>query len=819
MNNEVKIVALGASAGGLEALSEFLAAAPVDETISYLVAQHLAPDTTSLLTDLLSRQTELNVVVAPKIFTPVGGTVYIVPPNNDLELVDGMFKLAVPEQKIGPKPSINRLLKSIAASIEEEVSASKSLQVCGIILSGTGTDGALGLTALKAAGGVTGAQDPASAKYNGMPMAAIHARAADVVGTPAELGKNISEILMRKGVANKGEEQNIAYYKIISFVKEETNIDLTNYKPSTVERRMFRRRDAVKVKDLDQYLDYLRKYPQEANSLIQEVLIPVTEFFRDNESFKVLEQTIVEKISAQDIAADGVLRIWCAGCATGEEAYSIAIMIEELLPDLAHPLRYQIFATDLDENALKKARYGVYPLTSISKIPLKLQKRYFEIIDDTVKIRQDIRDRITFTAHNLVQDPPFGRIDVVSCRNLLIYFNGILQSVAFDTFNYSLNSNGILFLGRAETINDEDQFVEIDRHHKIYVKNDNYKVKKNFSNFRFIGLSSSAEKNGRQTGKELKLFEELDVLRSMFGESFMLLKNSMNVRYVGKELPFKITPKTGLYADDVSDILPTEVISELKILAIKARRTLEPSSPIWINLRQEKKNIKVQIILYPIKDHFRSGDLQKGDFVVYFQDVSASGTNNTMSNLQPEELSLVGDLQLELALARQVLQSTVEELETANEELQAINEEMQSSNEELQSTNEELQTTNEELQSTNEELLTVNDEVVEKNIQLSSLTDDLRLLRENIKFKYLVVSSVSGLMSHNFTRLPQEIDQTGPKFFNTQFGKFLLDYIENDAPPTNPLSVNIDNVDYNLEIFQSGEKRGNEKLFFIKILN
>lgn len=750
-----KIVILGSSAGGLEALSDFLSAVPVTDEITYVVAQHLAPDTTSLLTDLLSRQTKLRVIVAPRQFYPEPGSVYIVPPNNDIEYSDSKFQLSAPELKIGPKPSINRLLNSIAKELDENVNTVRKPIFCAIILSGTGTDGALGLTALKAAGGITAAQDPTTAKYNGMPMAAIHARAADIVASPEELGAQISEILRHgRGDPSNSSHEEMAYYRIISFAKEITNIDLTNYKSSTVERRMIRRRDAVKAKTLDDYLEYTQRFPTEAENLIDEVLIPVTEFFRDPESFKALEKYLEKEINEGRITEDRVLRVWSAGCATGEEAYTFAILLEELLLKMQSPIRYQIFATDLDHKALAKARLGTYPVAAIGMIPVELQKRYFDMQEgDFVKIRQNIRDKITFTQHNLVQDPPFSRIDIVSCRNLLIYFNTILQTTAFDTFHYSLNRGGMLFLGRAESINDAEQFTEIDRKNKIYLKNDLYRLKKNFSQFRFLGIDSRLKREEKEIGRDKQyLADGIQILQQLFGESFILLNQNLGVRYVGSALPFDLKIKKGVYADDVSDILPDELLPELKVSVIKAKRTNEPSTPIWMTVDQSGVKKKVQLMLFPVIKTIAGAHLAKGDLVVVFTDVTNFTDRGASNELTSDEVGLVGDLQLELALARQMLQSTVEELETSNEELQAINEEMQSSNEELQSTNEELQTTNEELQSTNEELLTVNDEIVEKNIQLGTLSDDLRILKQHIDFDYVITELTGEVLSYSVTK-------------------------------------------------------------------
>lgn len=815
MTNQKKIVILGSSAGGLEALSDFLSSVPVSDEITYVVAQHLAPDTTSLLTDLLSRQTKLRVVVAPQQFYPEPGSVFIVPPNNDIEYSGGVFTLLVPEQKIGPKPSINRLLKSIAIDLESSDEPALKPNFCGIILSGTGTDGALGLTALKAAGGITAAQDPSSAKYNGMPMAAIHARAADIVAPPEALGQKISEILNHEAVEDPdSKHEDMAYYKIISLVKEFTNIDLTNYKPSTVERRMIRRRDAVKVKTLEEYLSHVRKYPAEADNLIQEVLIPVTEFFRDYPSFKALCCEITEALKKGTIGQDGVIRVWCAGCATGEEAYTFAIMLEELLLNHERPMRYQIFATDLDQTALMKARSGVYPISAIEKIPLEYQKRYFEVVGGDVKIRQDLRDRITFTQHNLVQDPPFGRIDVVSCRNLLIYFNTILQATAFDTFHYSLTPTGILFLGRAESLVEPDQFNEVDRHHKIFVKNDRYQIKKNFSHFRFLGIDARIKREARDQRKEEKyLVDDMQILQQLFGDRFILLNQDMGVRYVGSDLPFELKIKKGIYADDVSDILPDELLPELKVLVIKAKRTNEPSTPIWISLPGKSGAIKIQLMLFPVRQTVNGGDLRKSDFVIVFSDVSETSPRADTYDLQPDQLGIVGDLQLELALARQLLQSTVEELETSNEELQAINEEMQSSNEELQSTNEELQTTNEELQSTNEELLTVNDEVVEKNIQLAILTEDLRLLKKHLDFDYLIVDPSGNIISYSASGEVLSYIEGKLKIEDTQFGRGIVF----KGIPHGEARVRIGDSDYMIE-FDTHESLGEErKIVFFKI--
>ena len=724
MMDKPVLVALGASAGGLEALSDFVKSLSPGVGASYVVVQHLSPDSSSLLTELISRQTNLPVAVVDDDMRPAPDHIYITPPNHDIVYERGRLLLKEPSEKIGPKPSVNRMFHSMAAADD--------IFPIGIVLSGTGTDGAGGIAAIKSAGGITMAQEPSSAKYNGMPLAAIYSEAVDHVLEPHVMAENLDRLLAH-GMEHRVEQtEQTAYYRIISIARTQTGIDLTHYKPATIERRIERRMHQTKKTTMGDYADYLPNHPEEVDAFIQDVLIPVTEFFRDAECFETLTATLKKQL--QKFPRGETYRAWVPGCATGEEAYSIAITIEEINKSLPVPVRYQIFATDLDEKALVTARAANYSRESVASLPDDIISDYFEVLGDSVKLVASSRDKITFSKHNLIQDPPFSRLNLISCRNLLIYFNNVLQKHVYELFHYALVPHGVLFLGKSESINENNLFNLIDRQDRIYERNN---LAKRPALLPFMNIThgqSPKERNGLKTvGVDLDV-EQLAYksIANNLAQKVMVVDARDQLVFISDPAKDFLSFKSHQPSLVIYDLVPQPLRAELKAQLFKVRRNQEKSQSGFHKLKIADREIHFQLHILPLL-------LANYEQLVVIVSEREGVAEPLLSHVSENNEQIISQLQHELNATQESLQTVIEELETSNEELQATNEELQSTNEELQSTNEELQTTNEELQSTNEELLTVNDEVLQKNQQLEQLNNEFENLYQSSGIPYLII--------------------------------------------------------------------------------
>ncbi|MDP1635782.1 MAG: chemotaxis protein CheB, partial [Gallionellaceae bacterium] len=456
------LVGIGASAGGLEALSALIAALPTDLGISYVVLQHLSPTHRSMMAQLLGRETAMAVQEVENGVQPEPDTIYVAPASNNVKLKDGCFELIEGPREASPRPSVSMFLTSLAEEKTEDA--------IGVILSGTGSDGSAGLRDIKAAGGYTFAQDPQTAKYTGMPQSAIDTGCVDWVLSPEEIAKEIAIIARSHGtvtVANKPPVGATTLKKLLIKVKQQTRIDFSGYKEGTLWRRIERRMAACHVSDLDDYLTLVDNNPEELEHLGKDILISVTAFFRDPASFAAL-RTLLQMIIQTKRPGDEI-RIWVPACATGEEAYTLAIILAEMLGPNVNQYRIQIFATDIDLNALAVARKGSYPESALVDLEPGLAIRYFQKVGNRLEVSRTLRDMVVVARQDLVQDPPFLRLDLVSCRNVLIYLQNELQAKVLSTFHYSLNPNGLLFLGKSEGIFQQEALFEVlDKGSRIY---------------------------------------------------------------------------------------------------------------------------------------------------------------------------------------------------------------------------------------------------------------------------------------------------------------------------------------------------------------
>lgn len=730
-DKEKHIVGIGSSAGGIEALSLFVRGLVANLGCSYVVVQHLSPNYKSMLTELLGRESPLPVQEIADNDLPQPDTVYVVPPNYDVILKKGRLHLMAPSKENFAKPSVNFFFRSLAEERGENS--------IGIILSGTGTDGANGIVAIKAAGGVTFAQSPDSAKYTGMPQSAIDSGAVDYIVAPEKFGTLLEKLLTGKeGLLPVESDEYIPteLMQLLDLVRQKTKIDFSSYKTTTLLRRIKRRIVAVETETLTNYLAHVNEYPQELDILAKDVLISVTSFFRDKEAFRIITRYARDIISKKTFGEE--IRVWVAGCATGEEAYSFAIMFAELLGEDFDKYKLQIFATDIDTDALAVARRGYYPKVSVAELTPSQIENYFNKQDDGYQISKKLRDVVVFARQDLAIDPPFVNLDLTTCRNVLIYFNSDLQSKVLQMFHYSLSDGGILFLGRSENCARQERlFSSIERQTKIYRKI-NHVENKMLANIVRTQLTSSIDIAPKSKEKSIQE-RVIESILGYYTPTAALINSNFKILHsygsLGKLVSFPI----GQPDLNLMDLVVPEFRNELLTTMHKSRKTADA-----VKGRKRKiaslKGAAYRLIVKPVSKA-NTEEL----FLVLFEEVKIEKSE------QEVVTSDTGDsyASSELVAAREHLQTMIEELSTANEEMQALNEEVQASNEEMQATNEELEASNEELQAVNEELLSVNEELLIKTAQIASTNADFESVYNTMEFPLLVFDHTLALKRFN----------------------------------------------------------------------
>lgn len=719
VRNDLIVVGIGASAGGLEAYKHVLPGLPVDANMAFVIVQHLDPKHRSMMASLLDRHTEMSLLEIVDGQVLEANHVYITPPGCDVKIVGNALHLSKPSQSIGPRPSIDYFLTSLAES--------KAERAVGIILSGTGSDGAHGIRAIKAGGGITIVQSEESARYNGMPHAAIETGHVDLVLDPDKIGKELQVAIKYPKLVPKVPPEAKAPKDIdfiLHLIAERTGANLSEYKLSTINRRVGRRMALHKILALRDYLQYVQTYPNELDLLLKDILISVTGFFRDAEAFQALKRCLVQSLNSKRNGDN--IRIWVPGCATGEEVYSIAILLHDQLGNDVNRYNIQIFGTDLDQDAIIRARKGLYPASTVVEVNRELVDKYFTSADNTVQVIKSIREMIVFAKQDLTQDPPFSHLDVISCRNLLIYFNSSLQKKIVPMFHYILNPGGLLFLGKSESIGQfADLFVPMAKKWKIFQRRDTLRTPVvDFG----MGKHPRYKNHGRieisPKGKETpvkQIFAE-SVINTM-GNCAVMIDDRQEIIFVHGDVGPYLTLAQGEIGLNILNMARQALRLDLRALIHKATRE---NRVVRSNKIRFKHNEQVhQVILHagPAAVHMQSTSLT----LIMFEEIAplAESEHDAPGEETGGDPRLM-ELEQELAAAREHLQTTVEELETTNEELQSLNEELQSANEELQSSNEELETSNEELQSTNEELTTVNEELQVKSSELAEANIDLQ---------------------------------------------------------------------------------------------
>ncbi len=717
------IIGIGASAGGLEALQDFFSHLPPIENASIVVAQHLSPTHKSMLVQLLSRQTSLVVseAIHGKKLEP--NKIYITPPDKDISIINEQIYLSKPSAPFGPKPSVDVLFKSLTEN--------KHANIIGIILSGTGTDGAQGIKSLKETGALTLVQEPSTAKYDGMPQAAIQAIEVDIIIAPNKMGIEIANYLQYPEsihLRNKhiGKSPN-SLDKIFQLLSKKTGTDFSNYKSATIFRRLEKRIEQLKVQTIEEYLAVIENDPKEADEMFNMILIGVTTFFRDTEAFNALEKILSNLLSTKK-PGDSI-RIWAPGCSTGEEPYSIAILLSQLLKENLHHYKIQIFATDIDDRAIQFARRGIYSFASIESIPDFIKDSYFIKKEKEFELVKNIRSMVLFSKHDLTKNPPFLKLDLISCRNLLIYFNAALQQHIIPIFHYSLQTEGYLFLGKSETVSAfTDLFGTVDAKNKIYIR-------KRGSNLHSIKFSAfKAETNFNQEEKtssaKIKTNSVTDLVKetlfNTFEHPYVLVDDHLDIQEIFGDVRLFITLNSGSMQINLVKMVNQELQIELRTLLSKVIKNK-------INYRSEIKKFELFSGTYYVRIHARPllfNEAKENLYMVIFEklDINEFISKGTIEGSEDVVSEKLTELEQELNATKEHLQTYIEEIETSNEELQSLNEELQSTNEELQSSNEELETSNEELQSTNEEiqiayaeLKSANEELERKELILQTL--------------------------------------------------------------------------------------------------
>lgn len=788
------IAGIGASAGGLEAFTQLLKCLPVDTGMAFVLVQHLDPQHDSALTTLLTRTTSMPVCEVTNNLRVKANHVYVIPPNTSMAIANGVLKLSARRGDRGAHRSIDFFFEALAQDHRE--------RSIGVILSGTATDGTLGLEAIKAEGGITFAQD-ASAKYDSMPRSAIAAGCVDFVLSPEEIAKELARIAKHPYVANasdhsgqippaeleredgqfsapeaalasgghgtpatgakraraeaKGEgglqTGGDGFKKVLLLLRNHCGVDFSLYKSSTIQRRVTRRMVLNKQEKLEEYSTFLKGNAKELDALYSDVLISVTSFFRNPEAFDVLKQKVFPKLFQQR-GRDDALRVWIVGCSTGQEAYSIAMSFAEFTENISRVPKLQVFATDMNEPLLEKARNGLYAKSLAQDVSPERLRRFFVEEEGGYRVIKMLREQIVFARQNLISDPPFSRMDLISCRNLLIYLDAALQKKIIPAFHYALKPGGFLFLGASESVGGFNQLFEpADKKQKIFAKKpvqtphldmpiSKERVARPPPGQRPVNPVMRVHSLPEEWHGELNAQREADRFSvNRFAPPGVLINADLQILQFRGSTSAYLEPPTGKANFDLLKMAREGLMLPLRAAINKAKKENTPVRRENVRFSQNGTTRTVNVEVVPLKN------LKERCFLVLFQPAEAKKPGQIVPSAPPakplgkrEESHRLATLERELSETRDYLQSVQEQYEAANEELQAQSEELQSGNEELQSINEELETSKEELESTNEELTTVNEEMANRNTELSRSNADLNNLHVSINTAILVLA-------------------------------------------------------------------------------
>ena len=722
------IVGLGASAGGLEALKSFFEAVPEKSGMAYVVVVHLDPQRVSLLPELLQKATSMPVLEAKHQCEVLSDHVYVVPPNRRLTIANGRLHLRKATRTPGGRLTIDDFLCSLAREREDRAVA--------VILSGSGSDGSLGVRAVKAAGGIVLAQTADTAGSPGMPESTRRTGVADIILAPADMPAAIARLLRCDGDGEPSERtspeflDHTAFRDILETVRARTGQDFSLYKANTLLRRIRRRMVIHRLDTLQEYARHLAERSDEVDTLYGQFLIGVTRFFRDGDAFAALEKAIGARLLPAK-KADDTVRIWVPGCSTGEEAYGLAIVLHELTTGVERRrIQVQVFATDLDAEAIEIARRGCYPSGIAAEIASERLERYFDMDDDgSFRIKKIIREMIVFAPQNLCSDPPFTKLDLISCRNLLIYFDPALQARILPMFHYALRDDGILFLGSSETIGKAtDLFAPLDKRWKIFSRKSSEATPPRFTQAPApMPEPVTAEPTmatAQRRADTLALAEAL--LRESKLPPSVVVDADGEVLYVLGKVGDFLEPPEGAPSLNVISMARVGLRSALRESLLHAANGESALVRQIVEIDEKGASVGIRLSIRPLLEHLHGRSLA----LVSFERLATEHAPAPSVD-EPQGERTVAQLEAELRQVREGLLSTIEELETSNEELKSSNEELQSTNEELQSTNEELETSKEELQSLNEESATVSAELQSRVDELAKANDDLKNLLDS----------------------------------------------------------------------------------------
>jgi two-component system CheB/CheR fusion protein len=776
-NMPFPIVALGASAGGLEAFEQLFRHMPVTSGLAFVLVPHLDPSHASILTEILQRSTAMPVVEAQDQMAVAPNTVYVIPPNRDMAIFNGALQLSLPEAPHGQRMPIDAFLRSLAEDQGE--------RAIGIILSGTGTDGTLGLRSILGAGGITLVQEPATAKYDGMPASAIKSGYATHV-LPVEKMPTVLLAGVRNLIEFRTQPLPVApaarINRLLLLLRSATGHDFSHYKKNTINRRIERRMAQHDLTDMDVYTRYLKEHPAELQALFKELLINVTSFFRDPEAFTFLKKEILSKLF-ENKADNYVFRVWVAGCATGEETYSIAMLLRELMDETGREFKIQLYSTDLDDDAIAVARAGLYPPNIAADVTQERLRLFFVKEEAGYRVKKSIRDMVVFAVQNVIKDPPFTRMDLISCRNLMIYLEPELQNRLISTFHYALKPDGILLLSPSESIgNHTDLFKPLSRKWKCYQaihSGASARIVMTEGLSWTVGNSDKSPLDAVKKAKESN-FAELArrVLLQSYAPASVVTDAKGNILYVHGETGKYLRPAPGQATLNVAEMAHEGLQLELRaaLLAAASHGTATLGREASVKHNGDVHTVSLSVRPLPDTDP----DVKQGLLLVSFQDVGRTAELKPARGRRAAgtvEAQRIKELERDLTYTRENLQATIEEQQASNEELKSTNEELQSTNEELQSTNEELETSKEELQSVNEELVTVNAELQAKIEQLAGMQNDMKNLLDNVHVGTVFLDQ--NLVIRRFTREATRVF----RLVSTDVGRPLKDIksdLEND---------------------------------------
>lgn len=720
------VVGAGASSGGLGPLTEFLQELPVDTGMAFVIVQHLAPDRQSDLTAILSRATKMPVSEVSDEPEVQPDHVYVIPPGRDMFISDGKLRL-LPQEKRTQQNGIDQFFRSLAAECGHKA--------IGVILSGSLSDGTMGIEAIKAAGGITFAQD-ATARHDSMPKSAVASGCVDFVLPPAEIAREIARIARHPYVApgervSEESPDEPAHARIAEIVHRKTGADFLHYKSNTLIRRIKRRMVLHKLDTPREYEEHLRETPEEVEALFQDILINVTSFFRDEESFGALVQNVFPKLLAKRSRQDP-LRVWTLGCSTGQEAYSIAMALTECSEAADTDSQFQIFATDLNNTGIAYARAGLYPKSISEEVsPARLEK-FFTEEENGYRICKSIREHCIFSRHNVLGDPPFSRVDFISCRNVLIYMEPVLQQQIMPLLHYALKPGGFLWLGNSETVGTSRLLFEVeDSRHKIFTRQPgpgpaDWNYQRRSTEVMGSRLPPGAQARREAPRREMRAEVERILLTRYAPPGVVISPRMEIVQYRGDTGAY-LAPAPGAPSVDLLKMLREGLLMGVRAAILKAAEQGRPVRDETLRVKAAGGYRPVAVEVIPVT----AAEDEEGGFLVLFEEVRPPvGKDVLQTPVDTRGEDEISRLTLELVATRDYLKSVIEQQEVVNAELQVANEEAQSANEEMQSVNEELETSKEEIQSSNEELATINDELNNRNTELNKLNHSLRLARD-----------------------------------------------------------------------------------------